>query len=225
MNDRVQGEASPEASGEHSLDGRWLTYGELGHIRGIGRESAVKLAQRKRWRRIPGNDGVARVLVPLDWLTPAKEPSGERSPQASPEHSPELPGIISAFDGAIAVLREQLDQANIRAVAAEARADRLEQAIATERSRADRAEATVTGERARADQVRDRIEVLQMQLATAEADGSTLTIETAELTAQLNQARRQAQEAQDAAEVVRQAEAERRARGLLARLRAAWRGN
>ena len=36
-----------------------------------------------------------------------------------------------------------------------------------------------------------------MQLATAEADGSALTIETAELTAQLNQARRQAQEAQD----------------------------
>ena len=63
-----------------------------------------------------------------------------------------------------------------------------------------------------------------MQLATAEADGSALTIETAELTAQLNQARRQAQEAQDAAEAIRQAEAERRARGVLARLRAAWRG-
>ena len=45
-----------------------------------------------------------------------------------------------------------------------------------------------------------RIEALRVQLATAEADGSALTIETAELTAQLNQARRQAQEAQEAAE-------------------------
>ena len=60
-----------------------------------------------------------------------------------------------------------------------------------------------------------------MQLATAEAEGNALTIETAELTAQLNQARRQAQ---DAAEAIRQADAERRARGLLARLRAAWGG-
>ena len=34
-----------------------------------------------------------------------------------------------------------------------------------------------------------------MQLTTAEADGSALTIETAELTVQLNQARRQAQDA------------------------------
>jgi hypothetical protein len=70
---RPSGEASGpgagEGSGERSPEGRWMTYGELGRIRGIGRESAVKLAQRKRWRRIPGNDGIARVLVPL-WLCP-----------------------------------------------------------------------------------------------------------------------------------------------------------
>jgi hypothetical protein len=85
-----------------------------------------------------------------------------------------------------------------------------------------RAEAGQGGRACRADEPR-RNEALQVQLATAEADGSALTIETAELTAQLNQARRQAQEAQDAAEALRQAEANRRARGVLARLRAAWR--
>jgi hypothetical protein len=57
-------------------------------------------------------------------------------------------------------------------------------------ARADRAEAGRDAERARAEVLRDRIEALQVQLATAEADGSALTIETAELTAQLNQARR-----------------------------------
>jgi hypothetical protein len=85
---------SPEASGarspETSPDTRLVTYAELGRIRGIGRESAVKLVQRKRWRRIPGNDGEARIAVPLDWLTVAKEPSGDQSPGHSPEPTPEL---------------------------------------------------------------------------------------------------------------------------------------
>jgi hypothetical protein len=213
MNDHVRG-VSPQASGDapggHSPDGRWLTYGELGRVRGIGRESAVKLAQRKRWRRIPGNDGVARVLVPLDWLTPAKEPSGERSPEASPEHSPELPGVISALEGAIAVLREQLDQANSRAVAAEARADRSDQAITAERSRADRAEAAGAGERARADQVRDRLDAAEAELREARAAA--------------DHARDQAHAAQDAAAAFRQAEAARQSRGRWTRLRLAWRG-
>jgi hypothetical protein len=79
------GEGSPEQSGE----GRWLTYDELGQIRAIGRESAVKLAQRKRWRRIPGNDGIARVLVPLDWLNTAP-PQRRHTPGHSPVHSGEL---------------------------------------------------------------------------------------------------------------------------------------
>ena len=63
-----------------------------------------------------------------------------------------------------------------------------------------------------------------MQLATAEADGSALTIETAELTAQLNQARRQAQEAQDAAEAIRQAGSRAAGEGRPGAARAAWRG-
>jgi hypothetical protein len=54
-----------------------------------------------------------------------------------------------------------------------------------------------------------------------------MTIETAELTAQLNQARRQAQEAQDARRGTPASGGPRRgpkAASLLARLRAAWRG-
>jgi hypothetical protein len=73
-------------------------------------------------------------------------------------------------------------------------------------------------EHSRANELRDRIEALQVHLATAEADGSALTIETAELTR--SSARRQAQ---DAAEALQQAEVDRRARGFLARLSAALR--
>jgi hypothetical protein len=131
------GEHSPEQSGE----GRWLTYDELGQIRTIGRESAVKLAQRKRWRRIPGNDGIARVLVPLDWLNAARpQRRQDRSPGHPPEHSGELERE-----------RSRADRAEKLADAAEARADRADRAAITERARADQADADRRTADARAD--------------------------------------------------------------------------
>jgi hypothetical protein len=201
-----------EGSGEPSGEGRWLTYDDLGRVRGIGRESAVKLAQRKRWRRVPGNDGIARVLVPPEWLTLAKEPSPEVSPEPSPDSSPDISSIISGFETALATLREAhaseiatLKDDHERFVAAlrdehgrliavvettaKALTERMEQTLAGEQGRADRAEQALAGERGRADVLRDRIDTLQ-----------------AEMTG------------------LRRAEAERQARGLLARLRDAWRG-
>src|SRR3954469_6950386 len=47
----------------------WLSYSELSERLGIGRQSARQLAIRKRWTRRPGNDGQARVGVPLEALT------------------------------------------------------------------------------------------------------------------------------------------------------------
>ena len=71
---------------------------------------------------------------------------------------------------------------------------------------------------------RDRIDGLQVRLATAEADGNALTVETAELTAQLNQAKQRAQEAQNAADAIRRADDVRRTWGRWVRLMQAWRG-
>jgi hypothetical protein len=48
--------------------GVWMTYDELAAARDIKRDGARRLAQRHRWRRHPGNDGLARVLVPRGWL-------------------------------------------------------------------------------------------------------------------------------------------------------------
>ena len=56
--------------GDDTSDGQWVTYGELAKARNIERRAAVRLAQRRRWRRQAGNDGLARVLVPPDWLKP-----------------------------------------------------------------------------------------------------------------------------------------------------------
>jgi hypothetical protein len=235
-------------------DGRWMTYDELAEARGIDRQSARRMANRSRWRRQKDNRGVVRVYVPLQQAVRARRhgepPAGiaADTPADTPaDMSADMPAdksrAISVLKAALAaverravaeatalreraeVAEKRADRAENRAEQAETRANRAEQAVTDERNRADRAESSRDAERTRSDELRDRIEALQVQLVTAEADSSALTIETAELTAQLNQARRQAQEAQDAAEAIRQAEeAERRARGLLARFRAAWRG-
>ena len=209
-------------------DVRWMTYAELGKARGISTASATRLAFRRKWRRQGGNDGIARVAVPVG----EDQRRHDDRDDARSDDRDDITHVVSALEVSVASLTNRAeaaetraDRAENRAEQAETRADRAERAVADERNRADRAESSRDAERARSDELRDRIEALQVQLATAEADSSALTIETAELTAQLNQARRQAQEAQDAAEAIRQAEeAERQARGLLARLRAAWGG-
>jgi hypothetical protein len=105
------------------------------------------------------------------------------------------------------------------------RADQAERERDTERQRADRSEQGREGERGRADALRDRMDLLQAQLATVEAEGVASDVAIAELTAQLKEARRHAEEEAQAAEARREADdAARRSLGLVARLRAAWRG-
>jgi hypothetical protein len=99
-------------------------------------------------------------------------------------------------------MQEQLAEAHAAlqaAAAADARAERAEADRVEERGRADRAETATTAERARADALRERIEVLQVQITAR-------------------------QEVIDAAEATRRADDARKARGRWGRLRAAWRG-
>jgi hypothetical protein len=84
------------------------------------------------------------------------------------------------------------------------------QGLLAAEARADRAEAAVAGERARADVLRDQLNVAQEELRrTREA---------------ADQVRQHAREAEDAVQTLRQANAAQKARGRWARLRAAWRG-
>jgi hypothetical protein len=52
-------------TGDITGDVTWMSYAELGHARGIDAASAKRLALRRRWRRHLGNDGTARVAVPV----------------------------------------------------------------------------------------------------------------------------------------------------------------
>jgi chromosome segregation ATPase len=192
-------------------DVRWMTYAELGHARGISTASATRLAFRRKWRRQGGNDGIARVAVPA---AEAQQRS-DRTHDIGDDDRGDITRVVSALETAVASLTK-------RAEAAESRADRAEQAISTERERADRAEARTDkaeqgrdAERTRADALRDQIEALRLKLAQVEAEGAASDVQAAELTAQLKQARTDAQE-------LRQADAARKARGRWARLRQAW---
>lgn len=54
-----------------------LTYKELAKKLHIKPQSARKLTQRKKWVRSAGNDGAARVHVPLDALPVSSDKDGD----------------------------------------------------------------------------------------------------------------------------------------------------
>ncbi len=73
-------------------DVKWLTYAELAEALGIGGDSARNLVRRKRWQRKPGNDGMARIGVPVEYLTehvkPVKADEAIDPPISSPIEPP-----------------------------------------------------------------------------------------------------------------------------------------
>jgi hypothetical protein len=97
MNDETDGETV-----------RWMSYTELGRLRGTSAATARRMANRKRWKKLPGNDGTIRVAVPAG-LAVSRETSRETSRDLLPQ--------------ALAALEAALVAANIRADRAETHAD------------------------------------------------------------------------------------------------------
>ena len=134
----------------------------------------------------------------------------------------------------MSTLREQLDQTNGRADRAEIRADAAEKRAEGERIRADVLHGQIADLRVELTDAQASAAELQRALDAAQADVEQVTQgrETAEawaeeLRAQLDELQVQfaaRDEVIDDAEAIRQAEAERQAKGRWARLRAAWQG-
>jgi hypothetical protein len=106
-----------------------LTYAELAEALRITPTSANKLARRRRWPRLMGNDGRARVAVPDEALVRQDVPpvSPMDSPPDNPVHV--LQAQVARLEGELAGVREALTEARARAAAAEARAEAAETRI------------------------------------------------------------------------------------------------
>ena len=234
----------PSVRATDDAGSRWISLSELAGLLGISRASASKLARRNRWRSQTDNQGHVLILVPADTLMrPADrlqdsptDSVADRAADMSDGQATDITAILDALDEAhareTAALREARDaaqglvnrtltqlaeerarteQAEQRAAAAivESATLRERAAIAIQRAeaadrRAERAEQETAEERARADKMRETLETTHDVLTSAE--------------------RRAAREAQDTVVALRRAETERKARGLLARLRDAWEG-
>lgn len=116
-----------------------LTYVELGERLNIKSASAKRLAQRRKWLRVLGNDGVARVRVPVDALprlvisiandVPDDVPNdvaGDDVGGASPSVIPELSSRVAHLEGLLEGLRGELAAERRRADAAQARTRDIE---------------------------------------------------------------------------------------------------
>lgn len=65
--------------------GEWLTYVEAANRLGIKADSVRRRAAARRWKRRQGNDGLARVLIPLDAIPDAPpDVRGDVIPDSAP---------------------------------------------------------------------------------------------------------------------------------------------
>lgn len=106
-----------------------LTYAELSERLSIKQASAKRLAQRRKWTRVVGNDGVARVRVPVSLLS--RRVVGDVADDVTPDITPSVVGDMSSriahIEGLLEGLRGQVDAERRRAEAAEARIKDVEQ--------------------------------------------------------------------------------------------------
>jgi uncharacterized protein YhaN len=92
-----------------------LTYAELAEALKITPASANKLARRKRWPRVPGNDGRSRVSVPEEALVRRDLPparSTDRPLDVPPVSPPDK--LIKALEAHVETLKDQLAAAEAR---------------------------------------------------------------------------------------------------------------
>src|SRR3954451_10428942 len=88
---------SPRTSPRAALDDdcEWLTLDEAAQRLGISRESVRKMARRKCWAKLGGNDGLVRIGVPVDRLSrvPGQDPGKIPGQDPGP-----LPGCVPGQD-------------------------------------------------------------------------------------------------------------------------------
>lgn len=89
-------------------ESRMLTYAEAGRILGIKPDSVTRRARNRRWHKEVGNDGLARVAVPLSIIPPDAPPAlpADDPPVILPDDP--APARIAALETEVRMLRENI---------------------------------------------------------------------------------------------------------------------
>ena len=197
---------------------RWMTYAEIAFALGLpSAKAGESKARRSNWQRQIGNDGLARVAVPLSVLDapppprrasvgPSKATLGTYEPQlaealrraaaearaADAERQlAEMPTLLEhlgAARGEAAALREAVRHEREARQAAEGRTDRAEQGRDAERARADAADADRRAADARAERERERADRAEQGRDSERAHADALRQRLDAMQDQLNEA-------------------------------------
>ena len=126
-------------------DVRWLSYSELGQVRGISTASAIRLVFRRKWRRQDGNDGTVKVAVPVDEANPQREVADNDGDGVGRD----IGQVVGLLETAAAMLRERGEEADVMVAALHATAEealaRAEAETVTEREARRQAEGATGG--------------------------------------------------------------------------------
>jgi hypothetical protein len=180
---------------------QWMTYREIAEALGLPSAKAGEAkARRAKWERQIGNDGFARVAVPVSILEepiqprPRAAPLPPTDPQDNrPHEGPAVFQEIKALRAELKALHEgAVQEALRRASAAEAKLAEMEREAAALRasSLAAQAEAATlraeaAGLRAEAAGLRERVEREQALVGEARSDRAGATARTEEMQAAL----------------------------------------
>jgi hypothetical protein len=241
------GDKPPDSTADEGDGARWMSFAELASTRQISKASAIKLIRRHHWRRQRDNEGRVRALVPAAWATPETPVERDREPDSTADIS----RAISALQDALVTLREAKDAeiAGLREAQAREIANLREahgRALGTLRDDQDRLLATLRDEHgrlvavleAKAQAAEDRAEQIEARAEQTERGEQFERARAEELTARMAAERRvqaeemarlhhqldEARAGEAELTALRHADELRRARGIVARLRAAWRG-
>jgi hypothetical protein len=206
------------------VTGEWLTYAQIGERFGLKAEAARTRVRRLGWRTQPGNDGRTLALMPEDAdLRPggahAVQPDDDRGGEEDDDRAVTamLTGLLTEATARADRAEERAQEANGRADAALALADRTLTQLTDAGQRADRAEAA----RQSADAL---IANLEADMRAKDAELVQQRILTEQARQQASEQEQAAQEALQATHELRRAEEARKARGRLWRVWDGWRG-
>jgi hypothetical protein len=88
---------------------RMMTYAEAAQLLGIKVESVMRRARNRKWHKELGNDGLARIAVPLSIIPPDDPPALPADDPPEPQKDdPGLSARIASLETEVRMLRESM---------------------------------------------------------------------------------------------------------------------